>query len=105
MNPLLVKFHTLFLPELSEGRLGVGWVAGNLFSNTKQMAGGHHASLCREMLVSELRVQALATQFTRVSLPNDPPRAAKIFKGIAKRRHVLLEIWKRNVCDWFFLEQ
>jgi len=58
-------FHTVFLPKLSEGRLGVGWVAGNLFSNTKWMIGGHHlleevVRRRREMLGSGLSVQALA---------------------------------------------
>ena len=30
-----VTIHPVFLPKLPEGRLGVGWVACNLFSNTK----------------------------------------------------------------------
>ena len=81
MSILLVKFHTVFLPELSEGRLGVGWTAGNLFSITRWMTGGHHvlervASLRREMLGSVLSVQALAglswpTQCGRVLLPKN----------------------------------
>ena len=50
MNTLLVKFHTLFLPELSEGPL---------------MADGHHdleevASRRREMLGSVLSVRSHA---------------------------------------------
>ena len=54
-----------FLLELSKGMLGVGRIAGNLFSNTRWMTGGHHllervASLRREMLGSDLSVQALA---------------------------------------------
>ena len=84
-----MKFHTVFLPELSEGRLGVGRIAGNLFSNTRWMTGGHHvlervASLRREMLGSVLSVQALAglkwpTQYGRVSLQNESDQD---FQGI-----------------------
>ena len=38
----LVKFHAIFLPELSESPLGFGLFASHLSSNPRWMTGGHH---------------------------------------------------------------
>ena len=89
-----MKFHTIFLPELSEGPLGVGRFASHLASNTKWMIGGlggHHvleevANRRHETLGFVLSVRTLAeppwpTQGACFSLPKE---SSKDFNRVSR---------------------
>ena len=105
--------HTIFLPELSEGPLDVGWFARRLSSNTRLMVGGHHvfeevASRRPETLSFVLIVRALAGLHGQHNAPVflRRRRAAKIFRCFSKHGLVLLIILKHDrVGDGVFIEE